>query len=138
MASILLAYEADREKGEARLHEEDQISGLQRPGKVCTEADVANIVGEFRGEWLARNLQLIRVVRLFCFGVVRRCGRSPVDVPDGSGFASSARAAVTAPKATWAKNSAIIRRSVQHLYVDLNVFTIGPLLLPGRSFRLRC
>ena len=148
VARVFLAHEADGEKREAGLHEKHQVAGLQGPCKVRAEANVANIVGEFCGKRLARNLRLIRVVGFFRFGVVRRGGigwrggttngfpaaswtfeRSPVAVPDGSGLESSARTDVAAPKAICAKNSAIMRRSAQHLYVELIDFSMGTLLL---------
>src|ERR1039457_1394324 len=71
MRGVLLSHEAAGERGEAGLHEEHEISGVQSPSKISGHSDVAHGVGELHRERLFGRLSLEFVGGLFALRIVR-------------------------------------------------------------------
>ena len=55
---VLLAHQPARQQRKSRLHEEHQISGQQRPGKIRADARVSHTVRQFQRQRFLRGLRL--------------------------------------------------------------------------------
>jgi hypothetical protein len=62
VSRILFAHQPAGEQGKSGLHEQNQISGEQRPGEVCGNADVPHGIGQFHGNRFLGRLGLELVV----------------------------------------------------------------------------
>ncbi len=69
--SVFLAHQTTGKQGESGLHEQDEISSVEGPGKVSRYANVTDAVGELYGQGLFCRLSLVLIK---CF-LIRRIVR---------------------------------------------------------------
>ena len=73
VGGIFLSHQPAGEQGEACLHEQDEVTGIQCPGKIRRNANVTDTVGQLYRERLFRGLSLIFIECFLVRGIVGSC-----------------------------------------------------------------